>query len=207
MESNFEQQKIKEGFHYIIGCDEVGRGCLAGPVVACSVIFKNVNQQPWFHSIRDSKKLSATERERLSKIILENALAVGIGIISPKEIDEMNIHNASLLAMKKSIEKIQKNVSCESEKLFLYVDGKFLVPNISFSQEAVVGGDDKVLSVAAASIVAKVYRDNLMAKLHVKFPKYNFAQHKGYATAEHRQMIELHGLSEIHRLSFCSRFI
>jgi ribonuclease HII len=200
MNLRYENQKTSRGYKFIIGCDEVGRGCLAGPVVAAAVVFNFKSRPKWLSEIKDSKQLLPEKREYLSEKIKSQAVW-SIGEVSSDRVDEINIHNASLLAMKRAIEKLPLGAYRSSH--FLYVDGKFLVPNIKIDQEAIIGGDNKVLSVAAASIIAKVYRDKLMQKLHEQYPIYNFLQHKGYATLYHRKMIIQNGLSPIHRLSFC----
>ncbi len=245
MTFNYETKKIKLGFTHIIGCDEVGRGCLAGPVVAAAVVFAVGGDKLKVESekykviksagIRDSKLLSAEKREELSTLIKENCLAFGVGVVDEKTIDKINIHNATLLAMKLAVEQtlsfpgvIQKP-QCYSEaeesqlpvkrsfvggtpqddavgNALLLIDGKFTIPNLDIEQEAIVDGDNKILSIAAASIVAKVYRDELMRNLHQKYPIYNFAQHKGYGTLFHRTIIAKNGLSPIHRKSFCRAF-
>jgi len=232
MRFRYEIKKISQGFSHIIGCDEVGRGCLAGPVVAAAVILKPSIKYKVL-GIRDSKLLSAEKREELAPIIKENAIAWSIAEVSSQEIDRINIHNASLLAMKKAVEKLmlsffgvilEPEVASEGEesqeeeilrrsapqddanKVFLAIDGKFKLPNLNLEQEAIIDGDNKILSIAAASIIAKVYRDGLMKQLHEKYPVYNLAQHKGYATKFHRIMILQNGLSAIHRLSFCGNF-
>ena len=182
--------------------------------------------------IRDSKLLSPEKREELSTLIKDNCVVWGIGVVDEKVIDKINIHNATLLAMKKAVEMLLKAYSYEyahrdvvqalglpmprqekqatglryKDKTFLCIDGKFIIPNfINIEQEAVVDGDNKIISIAAASIIAKVYRDNLMRKLHQQYPIYNFAQHKGYGTLFHRTMILKNGLSAIHRKSFCQK--
>ena len=234
MNFRWENKKIKQGYKYIIGCDEVGRGCLAGPVVAAAVILKPADG---LSEVRDSKLLSPQKREELSHKIKQSALAWSIAEVSSEQVDEINIHNASLMAMKKAVESL---VSCvipsecsraeeshksrvsstikeslrsssdallvgrdDTSKFFLFVDGKFSVPNLKIEQQTVIGGDNKVLSIAAASIIAKVYRDELMQKFDKQYPRYNLAKHKGYATLHHRQMIIQNGLSPIHRLTFC----
>ena len=225
--------KISEGYRYVIGCDEVGRGSLAGPVVASAVILPmpEANDKSKVESykvikscgIKDSKLLSPEKRQELEPIIKAHALAWGMGVVSEKIIDEINIHNASFLAMRKAVESLLSvaqprglllaarqaegpHYKERGDSCFLSVDGKFKVPGLFIPQEAVVNGDNKIISIAAASIIAKVYRDNLMRKLHKHYPIYNFFQHKGYATAEHRQQILKNGLSAIHRLSFCHQF-
>lgn len=229
MTFSYEIKKLKQGYSYIIGCDEVGRGCLAGPVVAAAVILDLRCDIEDLSDVRDSKLLAPKKREELSEIIKQNAMW-SIGLVSQEVVDEINIHNASLLAMKKAVEGllygvIPRSASDEgshlsyegdsshktlgypaqndAKKIALAVDGKFKVPNIELPQQAIIGGDNKVLSIAAASIVAKVYRDQLMRKLHQDYPIYNFARHKGYATLYHRKMIIQNGLSAIHRKTFC----
>jgi ribonuclease HII len=206
MSPRYERNKIKQGYTYVIGCDEVGKGSLAGPVVAASVIMK---LEAWNmkHKIKDSKLLSAKRREELDGLIKNRALAWAIEKVNHTIIDKINIHQATLLAMRKSLEKLLAVVSGKQQKVFVFVDGQFKIPGCQYEQEPVVDGDNKVLSVAAASIIAKVYRDRLMTKLHKKYPIYNFAQHKGYGTLYHRQMIIKHGLSPVHRLSFCNHLI
>ena len=195
----YEKTKNIEGYEYIIGCDEVGRGCLAGPVVAAAVALPvlGIKYKVLWKDIRDSKLLSAEKRQELEPIIKAHALAWGVGVVSEKIIDEINIHNASLLAMKRAVENLLSLDSStlgrlardNRDKLLIATDGKFVVPDLSIAQEAIVDGDNKVLSIAAASIIAKVYRDNLMRKLHKQYPIYNLAQHKGYATQYHRKII------------------
>lgn len=232
MTSRYEIKKISEGYINIIGCDEVGRGCLAGPVVATAVVFSFENRPKWFADIKDSKQLLPAKREYLSKLIKSESVW-SIAEVPPEVVDEINIHNASLLAMHRAVDGLTLGVIPESRpednlsamfgihlkqgsgsrlggrddtlRYFLAVDGKFKVPNLAMNQEAIIAGDNKVLSIAAASIIAKVYRDGLMAKLHKTFPVYNFARHKGYATEHHRKMVIRHGLSPIHRLSFCQK--
>jgi ribonuclease HII len=217
MTSRYENEKIKEGYRYIIGCDEVGRGCLAGPVVAAAIILPLVKSEKFkvikCAQIKDSKLLTPEQREALEPVIKQNCVAWGIGIVEHHIIDEINIHNASLLAMRRAVEALQYSPPVKEEwlakrdEVVLLVDGKFPIPGITHDQEPIIDGDNKILSIAAASIIAKVYRDNLMKDLHKKYPVYNFAQHKGYATLHHRTMILEHGLSKIHRLSFCENFI
>ncbi len=173
----------------IAGVDEVGRGCLAGPVIAAAVILKKN-----IAGLDDSKKLSKIKRDNLSKLILENSY-FAYGIVSPVEIDEVNIHNASLLAMKRAI----LNLSIKPSKVL--VDGLYL-PDIKFDKEAIIGGDSLVEEISAASIIAKVYRDNLMLNLDKKYPHYGLAKHKGYPTKLHKEMLSKYGASKIHRRSF-----
>jgi ribonuclease HII len=243
MNLNFETKKLAEGYKYVIGCDEVGRGCLAGPVVAGAVVLSN-HQHDIYKEIKDSKELTAKKRQELSVVIKKIALSWSIAEVSPKQIDEINIHNASLLAMRKAVDSVVRH--CEesytgnrssddaailgsgkrlllsdaldrNDKVFLFIDGKFIIPsftkttecksNFNIEQQAVIGGDNKVLSIAAASIIAKVYRDELMQKFDKQFPGYGFTKHKGYATVVHRQAVIKKGLSPIHRLTFCKKLI
>lgn len=197
------------GIDYVVGVDEVGRGPLAGPVVAAAVIFKNeLTDNNWWEQINDSKKISVKKREALYNEITANSVH-GIGIATVKEIEQLNILQASLLAMHRAVEslilpRVEKN---KTDKIVLLVDGRNVIPKSSYQQQAIVGGDSKVHSIAAASVVAKVYRDNLMLELATKFPVYGLEKHKGYGTKLHTQAIKKFGLSPIHRASFCSNFI
>ena len=173
----------------IAGIDEVGRGCLAGPVVAASVILKNPIQ-----GIKDSKKLSPKRREQLNFEIMEKSI-FGIGIATNQEIDEMNILQASLLAMRRSLE----NLDIKPKKVL--VDGMHIFKT-SIEIEPIVGGDNLVPSISAASIIAKVYRDKLMTEYSKEFPNFGFQKHKGYPTRHHREMLRKYGSTRIHRRTF-----
>lgn len=206
MSPKYETKKFKQGYSYVVGCDEVGRGCLAGPVVAAAVVLDFADHLPWFHKVRDSKTLPSKQREDLAELIKRDSCGYGIGEVSEKTIDRVNIHQATFLAMQAAVKNLLQKVSRESsppEKLFVFVDGKYVIPKINFDQEAVIRGDGKVLSIAAASIIAKVHRDRLMEKFHLKYPEFDFKNNKGYPTAKHRSSILKHGLRSIHRLSFC----
>lgn len=176
----------------VIGVDEVGRGCLAGPVYAAAVILA-----PGFDTtgLTDSKLLSEKTRETLSEKIHACCL-VGLGFATVQEIDQINILQASLLAMKRAIEKLKQ------EAAHVIVDGNQKVPNIRFQQTTVVKGDLRAEPIAAASIVAKVFRDRLMKEMGEKHPGYGFESHKGYATEDHRRAIESMGPIALHRHSF-----
>lgn len=188
----YEKTVYSKGYKYIAGIDEVGRGPLAGPVVATAVILpKESNIQ----GIKDSKKLSKEQRERLYEMIFSQALAVGIGKVGNRAIDRLNILKASLLAMKKAV----INLTFPAD--YLLIDGINLL-DLTIPQMAIKKGDEISYSIAAASIVAKVTRDRLMAYFHKKFPQYNFLKHKGYATKEHLEAIKKYGPSPIHRTSF-----
>tara|TARA_B110000438_G_C15694625_1_gene598368 strand:- start:27 stop:623 length:597 start_codon:yes stop_codon:yes gene_type:complete len=176
-----------------VGCDEAGRGCLAGPVIASAVIlplnFKN-------KELNDSKKLSAKKREELSEIIKKHALAYTVGIVNPVKIDEINILNSSILAMHKAINKININYD------ILLIDGPYFKSYKNYKHKCIVRGDSKFQAIAAASIIAKTYRDKLMRKIHKDFPSYNWLSNKGYPTKEHREAIKKIGISPHHRKSF-----
>jgi ribonuclease HII len=205
MNINFETKKLAEGYKFVIGCDEVGRGCLAGPVVAAAVVLPSIKYKVLgIMGIKDSKLLSPKKRQELSVIIKEIALAWSIAEVSPKEIDEINIHNASLLAMRKAVEGLELGNVVQTRGLpYIFIDGKFKIPDLDAHQEPLIGGDNKVLSIAAASIIAKVYRDELMKKMDAYYPNYGLAKHKGYATKVHRNNVIIYGLTPIHRISFC----
>jgi len=209
MKPSYENKKIKEGFKIVIGCDEAGRGSLAGPVVAGAVVLdlKCKIEDTRFYDIRDSKLLSPQKREELSVVIKQYALTWAVAEVSNVTIDRINIHNASLLAMNRAIKKLLRQISFKEKQIHIAVDGKFEIPKVGFFQEAVIGGDNKILSIAAASILAKVYRDQLMRNIHPKYPVYNFFQHKGYGTLYHRKMIFKYNLCPIHRTTFCKKII
>ncbi|MGV6860390.1 MAG: ribonuclease HII [Putridiphycobacter sp.] len=175
------------------GCDEAGRGCLSGPVVAAAVIlpddFKN-------DILTDSKKLSEKQREKLFPEIIKSAVAYGIGIVSCKEIDEINILNASFLAMHRAIDQLTQKPE------LLLIDGNRFNPYKGIKHECIIKGDGKYLPIAAASILAKVKRDKIMQKLDEEFPVYDWAKNKGYPTKNHRAAIKKHGDTIYHRKSF-----
>ncbi len=177
----------------VAGIDEVGRGPLAGPVVACAVI---LDPNRPIAGLGDSKKLSEKKRDALSSLILANSLSVGIGIISPAQIDELNILQATFLAMKQAFEAL----SIKPNEI--WVDGNQQIPNLQISQKTFVGGDGLHECIMAASIVAKVHRDRLMSEYAALYPHYGFEKHKGYGTAVHLEALRMHGPCEIHRLSF-----
>ncbi len=221
MKPSYEKTKFKEGFKIVIGCDEVGRGSLAGPVVAAAVALASVESSKFqlktnsflegkvksWREVKDSKLLSPLKREKLSMVIKQSALAWAVSEVSNVIIDRINIHRASLLAMSRAIEKLLRQIPFKGKQVHIVVDGRFKVPGLSGFQEAVIDGDNKILSIAAASIIAKVYRDQLMRGIHSKYPVYNFFQHKGYGTLYHRKMIIKYNLCPIHRTSFCKKII
>lgn len=181
----------------IAGVDEVGRGCLFGPVVAAAVILPP-DQLKNFAAIgvKDSKKLSANQRERLAKLIRSQAIDCKIGIASVEEIDRLNILQASLLAMRRSLLKLSPQPE------LCLVDGNQQIPNLSLPQETIIQGDSKSLAIAAASIIAKVWRDDLIIRLAVQYPEYDLSKNKGYGTKRHKQALGIYGASPQHRRSF-----
>jgi ribonuclease HII len=201
-----ERALFSQGVGFIVGCDEVGRGCLAGPVVAGAVFF-DWSKPEVLRALRrqvriaDSKTLTEKQRIESDEAIRAVAQGVGIGVVSVGIIDERNILQASLLAMRKAVAKALDGVPKE-DRIHVFVDGNQKIPRASFDQETVIGGDGKVFSIAAASIIAKVYRDNLMTRLHERFPMYKWDENKGYGTAEHRRAIDEHGITPFHRKSF-----
>ena len=176
----------------IAGVDEAGRGPLAGPVVAAAVIFPVGYQNS---KINDSKKLTARKRDELYKTIWEDAVAVGVGVAEADVIDRINILQASLQAMREAVLDLSKIPD------FIFVDGLYTL-NIDAPQKALVKGDALSISIAAASIIAKVSRDRIMEMYHRQFPRYNFQKNKGYGTAEHRRILKEIGMCKIHRRSF-----
>lgn len=180
------------GFVHIAGVDEVGRGCLAGPVTAGAVILHPDRHIP---GLADSKTLTASARERIFHAIAGNAVAWAVASVDPDEIDRINIHHASLLAMRRAVLAL-----CPLPDAVL-VDA-FRVPGLPMAQRGIVGGDRRAAAIAAASIMAKVTRDRLMETLHATDPRYGFDRHKGYATAAHLSAVARHGYSALHRRSF-----
>ncbi len=182
----------RAGFVHVAGVDEVGRGCLAGPVVAAAVV---LHPDRHIAGVCDSKLVSAAERERLSERILRSAIAWAIAEADPGEIDRINIHQASLRAMQRAILLLAPLPD------IVLVDA-FRVPDLPMAQRGVVHGDRRCSAIAAASIVAKVSRDRQMLELHARDPRYGFDRHKGYATADHLEAVARHGYSDAHRRSF-----
>lgn len=181
-----------QGIERIAGVDEAGRGPLAGPVVAAAVIFP---KEFIIERVDDSKKCTVKQREELFPLIMEHAISVGVGIVDHEVIDRVNILQATILAMRKSLE----NMNVQPE--YSIIDGN------SFNHESrrfqnIIGGDAKSFTIAAASIIAKVTRDRLMCELDIRFPQYGFAQHKGYGTRQHIEAMRTFGLCEVHRKSF-----
>jgi len=182
----------------VAGVDEAGRGPLAGPVIAAAVVFslEDLNFKLKKEGIRDSKTLSGKKREELYEFIVQKARGWGVGIISEKTIDEINILEASLLAMRRAVESLERKPD------FLLLDGRHTIKDYPASQIAVPSGDKTIISVSAASIIAKVTRDKMMLDFHRKFPQYGFDRHKGYGTKLHLEKIKQYGPCEIHRRTF-----
>jgi ribonuclease HII len=189
---SFELALYHHGYIRIAGIDEVGRGPLAGPVVAASVILPRDCDYSLF---KDSKKLTPGSRERLAQVLTEIGAVIGLGVVSEKMIDQLNILQASLLAMKKSMEELLVQPD------FLLVDGKFPVA-VDLPQLFLVKGDSRSASIAAASIIAKVHRDGLMRAYHLQYPHFGFQQNMGYPTADHRRALALYGPCPLHRRTF-----
>ena len=188
----YEKQYWSQNYKFIAGTDEAGRGPLAGPVVSAAVILKREN---CCSELNDSKILSDKKRRRLSDWIVNNALAVGVGVVWQKEIDQINILNAALKTMSFAIDNLKIKPD------FILIDGN-KCPDFTIPCKAIVGGDGKSLSIAAASIIAKVTRDDIMIELNEIYPQYNFEQNKGYPTREHREAIKKYGPCPLHRNSF-----
>lgn len=190
--NTFEKRAYCDGYRWVAGVDEAGRGPLAGPVVAAAVIFPVGYQNS---KINDSKKLTARKRDELYKTIWNDAVAVGVGVAEADVIDRINILQASLQAMREAVLDLSKIPD------FIFVDGLYTL-NIDAPQKALVKGDALSISIAAASIIAKVSRDRIMEMYHRQFPRYNFQKNKGYGTAEHRRILKEIGMCKIHRRSF-----
>lgn len=196
-----ENKLFDQGYKIIGGLDEAGRGPLAGPVVAACVVWGSdfdagKLEYTELKFLRDSKRIDKKKREQLFKIIHEEALEVGVGICDHKTIDRANIFQATFLAMKKALSALKNKPN------FILIDGKFIIPNSSYEQKAIIKGDSKIFSIIAASIIAKVTRDCIMMKMHEQYPEYGFDQHKGYGTKLHQETLKKYGPCPIHRISF-----
>lgn len=191
----YERALIGSGYMSVAGVDEAGRGPLAGPVVASCVILPDNCE---YFRFKDSKILTAKTRQSLFEYLYECGAKIGLSVVDAEEIDQINILQASLQAMARAVAELAEQ---DDGPDYLLVDGKFTAP-VDLPQEALVKGESKSASIAAASIIAKVTRDRLMAEYHQEFPQYNFAQNKGYPTKDHRRAIEKHGPCVIHRKTF-----
>jgi ribonuclease HII len=192
--SFLEQELLQSGVSLLAGVDEVGRGCLAGPVVAACVIYPN-DAAACFPLVNDSKKISPKKREDLFTQIDETARAWGVARVEAPQIDQLNIHRASLLAMKLAV----NNLAVMPD--YLLVDGRFLV-DLPLRQKAIVHGDGMCQVIGAASIMAKVFRDRLMTQFHQEYVNFSFDQHKGYGTKKHLEELKRYGPMHLHRRSF-----
>lgn len=188
----FESAAFEQGYNIIAGVDEVGRGPLAGPVVAAALILPEETTLP---GIKDSKKMTEKARIKAFSDIVNVAEAIGIGVVPHSYIDEFNILNASLEAMKKAVENL------ETFPDYLLVDGIFKIP-ISLPQKCIKKGDQLSHSISASSIIAKVYRDRIMCSYHRDYPEYGFSSNKGYGTAKHLEALKKYGPCPFHRLTF-----
>ena len=198
-----EMALFEQGYCFVAGLDEAGRGCLAGPVVAAAVILplspstneKEADIMTYLAGVNDSKQLTGSMRERLYDVVMQHALSVGIGIGSVEVIDERNILQATKHAMRLAL----KQLSPSPQALLL---DALLLPDIPLPQRSIIKGDARCLSIAAASIIAKVTRDRLMVQLHSHYPEYGFNQHKGYGTPAHLAALQQYGATPHHRRSF-----
>ena len=193
----FENKLWNQDYNYLAGVDEVGRGPLAGPVVACAIIFDKSFYHP---EVKDSKKLAPEKRDKLADILRANAIAYQIGEASVREIEIYNIRQATFLAMKRAISGLPVTPD------FLLIDGENL-PDCTIPSKGIIRGDDKSFTISAASIVAKVSRDNYMKELDNEYPQYKFAKNKGYGTKEHINAIRQVGPSPHHRNSFLKKIL
>ena len=197
MDYSYETQAHSQGFGVVCGVDEAGRGPLAGPVFAAAVILP----ENYTHDIlNDSKKLSEKKRDSVYDDIIRDAVSFSVGVATEKEIDDINILNATFLAMKRAVEGLGIKPD------LAYIDGN-RYPNTGVKEITIVKGDSKCMSVAAASIIAKVSRDRFMPEMDKKYPEYQFKKHKGYGTKLHYEMIEKYGVSEIHRRTFLKNIL
>ncbi|OGF31045.1 ribonuclease HII [Candidatus Falkowbacteria bacterium RIFCSPLOWO2_12_FULL_45_13] len=192
-----EKEIFRQGYGVIGALDEAGRGPLAGPVVvACVIIKANFSINNQLKEVNDSKKLTAAKRELLFDIIKRHFIEIGVGVSDHRTIDRINILQATFLAMKKAVGSIKNKPS------FLLIDGPIKLPNCSTPQQAFVKGDEKIFTIAAASIMAKVARDRIMLEMDKLYPNYGFSRHKGYGTKDHLEKLKQYGPCPIHRLSF-----
>ncbi len=195
--SIYEKDAFINGVNYVAGIDEAGRGPLAGPVVSAAVILP---KDIFIENLKDSKKLSPNKREKIFDEIKQKAIAYGIGMVDEKFIDEINILNATKLAMKKAVKTLNPIPE------LLLIDAVYL-GEINIKQKVITNGDNLSVSIAAASILAKVTRDRIMEELDLVYPHYGFGKHKGYGTKEHIDAIKKYGLCPVHRISFAGKFI
>lgn len=191
----YETMLRRRQYSVVAGLDEVGRGCIAGPVVAAAVVLRSLRPR-FVTDIDDSKKLSAAERTRLDRLIRRHAVAVGVGVVDNTVVDDINILQASFQAMRLALDALSVQPD------YLLIDGHLPLPLTELPQLPLVKGDSRCKSIGAASIVAKVYRDGLMARMATEYPHYGFTTNKGYGTPEHWRALREHGPTPLHRMSF-----
>jgi len=194
---SIEKELWSEGYSYLCGIDEVGRGPLAGPVVAAAVIIRNEIDIP---ALNDSKKLTTKQREDIYNDLIQKCECFAIGAADEHEIDNLNILNATFLAIQRAVNNLQVKPD------FLLIDGN-RQPDINFPTRTIIKGDEKCFSIAAASVIAKVVRDHYMVEIDGKYPKYKFKNNKGYATREHIDIVKEIGPSPVHRKSFLRKIL
>ncbi|KAB3537405.1 ribonuclease HII [Alkaliphilus pronyensis] len=197
-----ERNLWKAGYEKIACIDEVGRGCLFGSVLAAAVILP---KELYIEGVRDSKKLSAKKREALYEIVKSNAIAIGVGTVSPEIIDKINIKKATVLAMKKAVNNLKDSAGERILPEYLLIDAESI--SIDIPQKSIIKGDDTSHGIAAASIVAKVIRDRMCLKWSKEYPNYGIHQHKGYGTKLHREALLKYGPSKMHRMSFLKKIL
>lgn len=190
-----EDSLLTRGFRRIAGLDEAGRGALAGPVVAAAVVLPGKPEFDWLDKVRDSKVLTHGARENIYTLMQDSGIEMSVGIISSQIIDNINILNATKKAMKMALEKLAAPPD------FILTDAVH-IPGISIPQKGIIKGDRDVLTIACASVVAKVTRDRIMEDFDLSYPQYGFCKHKGYGTREHMECLQRHGASAIHRFTF-----
>lgn len=190
----YEKRCIADGFNYVAGIDEVGRGALAGPVVAAAVVIKDVDEF-FLAFLKDSKKLTRKKREELFQLIKYKSNSIGIGIVEPEIIERINVAQATFLAMKRAITSLRQFPD------YILIDA-FKIPYIKIPQYNIVKGEDKSISIAAASVIAKVYRDKIMQDIHKIYPEYQFDKNVGYGTRKHIMAIKEYGICPLHRKTF-----
>lgn len=198
-----ERNLFKSGYRLVYAVDEVGMGCLAGPVVVCAIAMANAfysKHHKKLHWIRDSKLLRPKDREKFSaELLKEKDLVYALAYCYPKTIDKLNIYNTARFAMRQAVKKLKPNLDLKS---IVLVDGKTKIKGLNMEQMPIVKGDKKVFAISCASIIAKVFRDKMMTRYAKKYPDYGFEKHKGYGTKYHREMLISLGPCAIHRKSF-----
>ena len=197
LDYSYEITAHEKGYKVVCGIDEAGRGPLAGPVFAAAVILPENYSHP---VLNDSKKLSEKKRDAVYEDVIKDAVCYSVGIATEEEIDKINILNATFLAMKRAVEGLSVKPD------FAYIDGN-QYPKTGVKEETIVKGDGKCISVAAASIIAKVSRDRFMLEIDKQYPEYQFSKHKGYGTKLHYEMIEKYGVSKVHRKTFLKKIL